>query len=82
MYLAKDIRKIGQQYNPFHVLHLRHQWGVDFGEEEKDFFTEIIQTGEDFALGQPPDLGMKEQLLEVSNHLIAEDGEETGIHGT
>ncbi|KAJ4918863.1 hypothetical protein JOQ06_004129, partial [Pogonophryne albipinna] len=43
-------------------------WGVDFGEEEENSLAQIAQASEDLAPGQPPDL-------------IAEDGEETGIHG-
>ena len=58
-----------------------HQWGVDFGEEEEDFLAQITQAGEDLVPRQPPDLGLQEQLMEVSPHLIAENREETGIQG-
>lgn len=77
VYPIKDIRKIALHFNPVHVLHVPHQWGVDICEEEKDFLTQITQAGEDFAPGQPPDLVLQEQLMEVGAHLIAEDGEET-----
>lgn len=42
---------------------------------------QITQAGEDLAPGQPPDLVVREQLMEVGAHLIAEDGEEMSIQG-
>ena len=59
----KDIGDIGQHSKPVHVCQMFCQWGVHLGEEEEDFFAQIAQPGEDFAPGQPPDLGVKEQLL-------------------
>ncbi|KAI9528523.1 hypothetical protein NQZ68_020349 [Dissostichus eleginoides] len=63
------------------LCHHSPKWGVDFGEEEENFHAQITQASEDLAPGQPPDLGVQQQLVEVSAHLIAEDGEETGIRG-
>ncbi|KAI9524642.1 hypothetical protein NQZ68_016651 [Dissostichus eleginoides] len=79
VYPVKDIGQIGQHCNPVHVLHVLEQWGVDFGEEEENFLAQITQASEDLAPGQSPDLGVQQQLVEVSAHLIAEDGQETGI---
>ncbi|KAI9525813.1 hypothetical protein NQZ68_002361 [Dissostichus eleginoides] len=76
VYPVKDIGQIVQHCNPVHVLHVLDQWGVVFG----NFLAQITQASEDLAPGQSPDLGVQQQLVEVSTHLIAEDGEETGIH--
>lgn len=54
---------------------------VDFGDQDRIFSLKTHKRVRTFPWGQPTDFRVQEQLLEVSVHLIAEDGEETGIHG-
>lgn len=61
---------------------LLHKWGVDLHEEDEDFLAQITQAGEKLASWQQSELRVQQQQLEGSAHLIAEDGEETGIHDT